>query len=472
MNADEILPLASAVVAGSIQAAARLITLIENDGEDAAAALRALFPHTGRAHVVGITGPPGSGKSTLVNAAIRALRAQGRRVGVIAVDPSSPFTGGALLGDRIRMQDHSTDPEVFVRSMATRGSLGGLAPATGEAVAVLDAWGASTVFVETVGTGQAEVDVVSAADTVVVVSAPGLGDGVQTLKAGVMEIGDVFVVNKADRPDADRAVTDLKMVLALAPEGGWRPPVLSTVATTGEGVAEVLESVSNHLRHLEQGGGLAGRRKARWRREVVRAVEARLRAQTMGGAAVASLDGLVELVASGQLDPRGAAIRLLAAGRDAAAGLDPAGGAAPGGVRVDHIGVAVRSIAEAARFYSEALGLQGGPPEQLPAQGVTIVFFAAGETRIELLEPLTPEGPIARFLERRGEGVHHVALAVPDVERALESARAAGFEPVDAVPRPGAHGTRVVFLHPKGTHGVLVELVEPAQPVAPLPEER
>ncbi len=461
MNADEILRLAASVVAGSVQAAARLITLIENDGEDAAVALRALFPHTGRAHVVGITGPPGSGKSTLVNAAIRALRAQGRRVGVIAVDPSSPFTGGALLGDRIRMQDHSTDPEVFVRSMATRGSLGGLAPATGEAVAVLDAWGASTVFVETVGTGQAEVDVVSATDTVAVVSAPGLGDSVQTLKAGVMEIGDLFVVNKADRPDADRAATDLKMVLALAPEGGWRPPVLSTVATTGEGVAQVLESVSNHLRHLEQSGGLKDRRRARWRREVVRSVEARLRAQTMGSAAIASLDGLVELVASGQLDPRGAAIRLLAAGRDAAAG-----------VRVDHIGVAVRSIAEAARFYSEALGLQGGPPEQLPAQGVTMVFFAAGETRIELLEPLTPEGPIARFLERRGEGVHHVALAVPDVERALESARAAGFEPVDAIPRPGAHGTRVVFLHPKGTHGVLVELVEPAQRVAPLPEER
>lgn len=466
MNADEILRLASAVVAGSVQAAARLITLIENDGEDAAKALRALFPHTGRAHVVGITGPPGSGKSTLVNAAIRGLRTQGRRVGVIAVDPSSPFTGGALLGDRIRMQEHGTDPEVFVRSMATRGSLGGLAPATGEAVAVLDAWGAATVFIETVGTGQAEVDVVSAADTVMVVSAPGLGDGVQTLKAGVMEIGDVFVVNKADRPDADRAVNDLRMVLAMGPEGAWRPPVLSTVATTGEGVAEVLGAVSDHLRHMDQSGGLAARRKARWRREVIRAVEARLRAQTMSGAAVASLDELVELVAAGQLDPRGAALRLLDASRDAAPGTVSAG------VRVDHIGVAVRSIDEASRFYSEALGLLASPPEQLPAQGVTMVFFAAGETRIELLEPLTPDGPIARFLERRGEGVHHVALAVPDVARALEGARVAGFEPVDATPRPGAHGTRVAFLHPKGTHGVLVELVEPAPRVAPLPEER
>lgn len=469
MNADEILRLVSSVVAGSVQAAARLITLVENDGEEAAVALRALFPHTGRAHVVGVTGPPGSGKSTLVNAAIRALRARGRRVGVIAVDPSSPFTGGALLGDRIRMQDHSTDPEVFVRSMATRGSLGGVAPATGEAVTVLDAWGASTVFVETVGTGQAEVDVVSVSDTVVVLSAPGLGDGVQTLKAGVMEIGDVFAVNKADRPDADRAVTELKMVLAMAPEGAWRPPVIPTVATTGEGVAEVLEAVSNHLRYQEESGDLVSRRKARWRREIVRAVEARLRVQTMGETAGASLEALAEMVASGQLDPRTAAARLLAAG-GAEAALDAAADVSSGSVRVDHIGVAVRSIDEAARFYREALGLRGGPPEQFPLQGVTMVFFTAGETRIELLEPLTPDSPITRFLERRGEGVHHIALAVPDVEQALESARAAGFEPVDATPRPGAHGTRVVFLHPKATHGVLVELVEPARKIAPLPQ--
>ncbi len=417
MRDDEIHALVRAVVAGSVQAVARLITLIENDGDDAASALRVLFPHTGKAHVVGVTGPPGSGKSTLVNAAIRVLRTQGRRVGVVAVDPSSPFTGGALLGDRIRMQDHSTDPEVFVRSMATRGSLGGLAPAAGEAVAVLDAWGASTIFIETVGTGQAEVDVVCAADTVVVVCAPGLGDGVQTLKAGVMEIGDVFAVNKADRPDADRTLTDLKMVLAMAPEGGWRPPVLATVATTGQGVAEVLEAAGEHLRHQEQSGGLADRRKTRWRRE--------------------------------------AALRLLEAD-----------------VRVDHIGVAVRSIAEAARFYGEVLGLRAGPPEQMPAQGVTMVFFDAGGTRIELLEPLAPDGPIARHLERRGEGVHHIALAVPNLEQALETARAAGFEPVDASPRPGAHGTRVAFLHPRGTHGVLVELVEHAPRVAPLPPKR
>ncbi|MBI3998411.1 MAG: methylmalonyl Co-A mutase-associated GTPase MeaB [Armatimonadetes bacterium] len=299
------------VVAGSSQAAARLISLVENNGAGATDALRALFPYTGRAHVVGITGPPGSGKSTLVNAAILGLRRDGQRVGVVAVDPTSPFTGGALLGDRIRMQDHSTDPEVFVRSMATRGSLGGIAPATGDAVAVLDAWGAATVFVETVGTGQAEVDVVAASDTVAVVTMPGMGDAVQTLKAGVMEIGDLFVVNKADRPDADRTVTDLKMTLGFASREAWRPPVLTTIATTGEGVGQMLAAIADHRRYLESSGGLQARRRMRWRREILRIAESRLRARFLDGAAGAALDALVDQVASGALDPHAAADRLL-----------------------------------------------------------------------------------------------------------------------------------------------------------------
>ncbi len=302
------------VVAGSSQAAARLISVIENDGDHASGALRALFPHTGRAHIVGITGPPGSGKSTLVDAAVRGLRTQGRRVGVVAVDPTSPFSGGALLGDRIRMQDHSTDPEVFVRSMATRGSLGGLAPATSQAVSVLDAWGAAVVFIETVGTGQAEVDVVSAADTIVVVTIPGLGDGVQSLKAGIMEIGDLFVVNKADRPDVDRAVTEIKMALGLAAQTGWHPPVLMSIATTARGIPEVLAAIAEHRRHLEDTGELAARRQSRWRREIIRIAEARLRALYLDAAAASILDDLVRRVAAGELDPHEAAERLLAHG--------------------------------------------------------------------------------------------------------------------------------------------------------------
>ncbi|MGH2669641.1 MAG: methylmalonyl Co-A mutase-associated GTPase MeaB [bacterium] len=312
MRSDLADQLVSAVVAGSSQAAARLISLAENDSTTASNALRALFPHTGRAHIVGITGPPGSGKSTLVNAMIRALRERGSRIGVIAIDPTSPFTGGALLGDRIRMQDHSTDPDVFIRSMATRGSLGGLAPATADAAAVLDAWGAATILIETVGTGQAEVDVITASDTVVVVTMPGMGDGVQTLKAGVMEIADLFVVNKADRPEADRTVTDLKMALALLPAGAWHPPVLTTVATSGQGVAEMLTAIEDHRRHQEATGGHSARRRARWRREIVRIAEGRLRAQLLDGAIADSLDALVERVAAGELDPHAAADRLLA----------------------------------------------------------------------------------------------------------------------------------------------------------------
>lgn len=306
--------LASAVVSGSSQAVARLISLVENDGAEAPGALRALFPHLGRAHVVGVTGPPGSGKSTLVDAAVRGLRAQGRRIGVIAVDPTSPFSGGAVLGDRIRMQEHSTDPEVFIRSMATRGSLGGLAPATSHAVSVLDAWGAAVVLVETVGTGQAEVDVVSASDTVVVVMVPGMGDSVQTLKAGIMEIADLFVVNKADRPDVDRAVTELKMALGLGPQSGWRPPVLTTIATTGSGVPDMLAAIADHRAYLNTTGGLLVRRRARWRREVVRIAEARLRAQYLERAMAARLEGLVDRVASGALDPYAAAEQLLSHG--------------------------------------------------------------------------------------------------------------------------------------------------------------
>jgi LAO/AO transport system kinase len=262
---------------------------------------------------VGITGPPGSGKSTLVNAAIRGLRQAGRRVAVVAVDPSSPFTGGALLGDRVRMMDHSTDPEVFVRSMATRGSLGGLAPATGDAVAILDAWGAAVILLETVGTGQAEVDVVSACDSVVVVAVPGTGDAIQTLKAGVMEIADLFVVNKADRPDAGRLVADLRLVTQLLPADGWRPPVLTTVATTGEGVDAVLAALAAHRRHLEQTGALQVRRRAHWRHEILRIAQARLRARLLGDAG-ALLDDLAARVAAGELDPHAAADRLLQAG--------------------------------------------------------------------------------------------------------------------------------------------------------------
>ena len=307
------LSLADGVLHGSPQAAARLISLLENRSDEAVPALRALHRHTGRAHVVGVTGPPGAGKSTLVSALIGLLRAQGRRVGVVAIDPTSPFTGGAILGDRIRMQDHSTDSGVFVRSMATRGRLGGLAPATAGAVAVLDAYGCDVIFIETVGAGQAEVDIAGTADTVVLVTVPGLGDSVQTLKAGIMEIGDVFAVNKADRGEADKTAAEIEMMLGLAPDrGGWRPAVLRTVASEGRGVEEVLQALERHRAYLVDRGLLMARRQARRRREIIEIIEERFLARISGG----RMDELATRVAAGELDPYTAAEELMAASAD------------------------------------------------------------------------------------------------------------------------------------------------------------
>ena len=304
--------LAQDVLRGSPHAVARLISLVENRPADAVAALRELHPHTGRAYVVGVTGPPGAGKSTLIAALVGTIRRDGRRVGVVAVDPTSPFTGGAVLGDRIRMQDHSTDPGVFVRSMATRGYLGGLAPATAGVVDVLDASGCDLVVVETVGTGQAEVDVVRLADTVVVVTVPHLGDGVQTLKAGVMEIADVFVVNKADRGDADRTATEIKIMLGLAPDRqGWRPPVRLSTATDGTGVAEILAEITRHREYQTAHGLLERRRLARRREEILMVAESRLRNRILGAIGADRLDALASRVARGETDLYTAADALL-----------------------------------------------------------------------------------------------------------------------------------------------------------------
>src|SRR5688572_17274317 len=244
MDADV---LAQGVAQGDRRAVARLITLLEAEDPKAEAAAQRLHPRTGRAHVVGVTGAPGTGKSTLVDRLIEALRREGRKVGVVAIDPSSPFSGGAILGDRIRMQSRSTDPQVFIRSMGSRGALGGLSHHAADAVRALDAFGKDVVLVETVGVGQGEVDIVRLADTVVVVLVPNLGDDVQAVKAGIMEIADAFVVNKADLAGADKVAGEVEASLGLAHgRTEWTPPIVRTIAEKGEGVAAVAQAIADH----------------------------------------------------------------------------------------------------------------------------------------------------------------------------------------------------------------------------------
>ncbi len=290
---------------GNRRALARTLTVVESGGAPARAALSQLYGNTGRAAIIGITGAPGTGKSTLVNALAKAYRQQHKTVGIVAVDPTSPFTGGALLGDRVRMRDLSGDPGVFIRSMATRGSLGGLARATADAILVLDAAGYDRVLVETVGVGQAEVDIASTAHTTIVVEAPGLGDEVQAIKAGVLEIADVFAVNKADREGANRTVTALKMMLGIAPEE------VRGISHHGQ-LTELLEAIEAHRAFLQQSGLLGARERVRAASELENIVQRRLLELVAQRVPGTELDALVNRVAQRELDPYTAADHLLA----------------------------------------------------------------------------------------------------------------------------------------------------------------
>jgi LAO/AO transport system kinase len=358
---------------------ARLATGVENRDPRALAQLDALPP--GHARIVGITGPPGAGKSTLVGALAAAIRAQGRTVAVVAVDPSSRRTGGAILGDRIRMQQHHGDPGIFIRSMATRGITGGLARATADMVRLMDASGRDFVIVETVGVGQDEVEIAGLAQVTVVVLVPGMGDDVQAIKAGIMEIADIFVINKADQPGAERVEREIREE---------HKPIVRTVATESKGIAELLELVT-------QAHGL------------------RPTAQAMG-------------------------LRHIA---------------------IDHLGIAVSSLDAALAFY-QTLGLEVAHRETVGTEKVHVAMLPAGESRLELLEPAAPDSPIAKFLEKRGPGLHHVALRVPDLAAAVERLRASGARLLNE-PRQGAGGHLYVFVHPASTGGVLLELIQESE---------
>jgi LAO/AO transport system kinase len=333
--------LAERVLSGDVRAAARLMRDLDDRLPEAESALRALFPRTGRAYVVGITGAPGAGKSTLTDRLIASYRRAGKTVGVVAIDPTSPFSGGAILGDRIRMQDHALDPGVFIRSLATRGHLGGLSRSTSDVVQVLDAMGKDLIVVETVGVGQDEIEVASFAHTVVVVAVPGLGDDVQAIKAGVLEIADVFAVNKADREGADRTIRDLQMMLELRrtagsrplldhdtahrftggggdapppPHGDWEPPIVRTVAVKDEGITDLAQAIEAHRAHLESSGARRTREAARARAAFVTVLRERLLAGALERleAEMGRLDAVAQRIAAREADPYALADELAA----------------------------------------------------------------------------------------------------------------------------------------------------------------
>jgi LAO/AO transport system kinase len=436
---------AQRILSGDFRALARAATWIENRTPEAEPLLRELFPHTGRALILGITGAPGSGKSTLCDRLTHVLRSEDKKVAVLAVDPSSPYTGGALLGDRIRMQRHHADPGVFIRSMATRGWLGGLARAATEMTMLLDAAGFDVVIVETVGVGQDEVDIARLAGVTIVVLTPGSGDDVQTLKAGIMEIAQVFAINKADLPGAEKLEKDLKATLALAQSEDGRaqkemPEIVPTVANEGQGMDHLLAAVGRYRERGENSAHAAEIWSLRLREMLRERLLDKFRSEDFleAGSDVAAHKRDPYQIVKDWAEP-GLAIDHL--------------------FLIDHLGVAVRSIDTALNFYRDQLGLSPGPRETVAEEKVDVSMLPLGGARIELLEASSPDSVIAKFIEKRGEGLHHVALKVPDLNAAVERLRAQGARLLNE-PRQGAGGHTYVFVHPSSAGGVLLELIQ------------
>ena len=463
---------------GDARALARTISTVENRAPGWLDLLRALFPHSGHARIIGLTGPPGAGKSTLVDQLTRHYREQNHSIGIIAVDPTSPYTGGAVLGDRIRMQEHFSDPGIYIRSMATRGSLGGLARTTADVATVLDAAGRDLIMIETVGVGQDEVDIVRLADITVVILVPGMGDDVQTIKAGIMEIADVFVINKSDRDGAERVEREIRALQSLAVRSDhWIPPIVKTVASARVGIKELAAAISAYETHLQKESLILQKKIQNWQDRLLEMLREALlegaRKLLENGAAA----GYAAEIAEHKRDPYELVEEIVGKMEPCfrggtGIGAPPSGSASgtPAPTlnarrgdsampRIDHIGVAVKSLAAAKAIY-EKLELSISPEEVIEAEQVRVVMVPLGESRLELLEPTSEDSVIAKFIALRGEGLHHVSLCVPNLEAAVERLKKERVRLVSDDIKVGAGGHRYVFVHPSSAGGVLLELVE------------
>jgi LAO/AO transport system kinase len=446
------------------RAVARAITAIENETPAATDLLKALFAHTGRGLVIGLTGAPGAGKSSLVDKLALHYRAQAQTVGIVAVDPSSPFSGGALLGDRIRMQALATDPNVFIRSMATRGNLGGLARATVDAVAVLEAAGYDRTLVETVGVGQDEVDIVKTADVCVVVLVPGMGDSIQAIKAGIMEIGDVFVINKAERDGVEQTERELLALLEMTMRpDGWQPPIVRTVAIENRGIAELVAAIEKYGEFVRntahESDSSTSRHTAVAEHRILEILRERLLKRALQAVSAEQLNSFAAQVATRQRDPYSIVEDIITASALTQT-AHPATSNAAAPRKINHLGVAVATLDEALKFWRDGLGLELHEVEVVAEQGVRTAMLPLGESRIELLEATSDDTPVGKFLAKRGAGIHHVCIEVADLAARLAHLKAQGIRLIDEQPRRGAGGMLVAFIHPASTGGVLVELVE------------